>query len=275
MYSAVKTPKPQEYELFVKTFYERLLSETDGPDLTLHHRKKFRGLSGQNYEFDLAYERLLGGEIRILVLFECKAYSKKVKINDILEFSEKVKDIHAHKGILVTTKGYERGAYVVAKANQIGLAVLRDEAWLGEALATSEDKIPPIPFYMNWLMDISVGHRWHAQVRTELYRDLAEQEVTSDIVRVGRLGSYMEEAVPNEISLLKILWDVICFILPSFFVSLRFSQFSQNQLRKLVGTTPYVVLVDEAVAFSINGLLEAIVLSGNKSIAPNTTTSCD
>jgi hypothetical protein len=59
--------------------------ETESAPIALHHRRKYQGQSGQRYELDLAYEKALGGAIQILVAFECKAYSRRVKLNELLE----------------------------------------------------------------------------------------------------------------------------------------------------------------------------------------------
>jgi hypothetical protein len=249
---------PKEYELFVGTFYERLLSERDATSATLCHRKKYTGLSGQKYEIDLSYEKLFAGEIRIVVLFECKAYGRRVKINDLVEFAEKIKDIRASKGVFVTTVGYERGAYVVAKANHIGLAVLRNEAWLGSALATDQDEIPPMPFFMTLLMDMSAGDRWQSAVRAQLYQNLSKQNQSRDLVRVGRLASYFEKDSSRSESWFHTLLDLMEFATVRSFIRLlrdRVSLQSQRFL-ELAEASPRPVLIDDTVVFQPSNLTQ-------------------
>jgi hypothetical protein len=244
----------REYELFVRTFYARLMSETGSSPVILQHRKKYTGESGQAYEIDLSYEKLIGGEIRILILFECKAYARRVKLNDLLEFAEKLKDLRASKGVFITTVGYERGAYVVARANHIGLAILRDESWLGRALATHADPIPPMPFFMTMLQDVTAGETWAAAMLGKLYRELSAKGRTSDLLRIGRLASYMEDNPKTSwadaaLDLFGLLWIKRM----SRAVTTRLG-FEPREI-KSVRSSRFPVLLDDQVIFSIPDLL--------------------
>jgi restriction system protein len=55
---------------------------------------------------------------------ECKCYAHKVSVDDIEEFHSKIDDIGAHKGIMVTTVGYQEGAVKTARGRGIALALL-------------------------------------------------------------------------------------------------------------------------------------------------------
>jgi len=244
----------KEYELFVGAFYERLMSETGSAPVILQHRKKYTGLSGQAYEIDLSFEKLIGGEIQMLIVFECKAYARRVKLNDLLEFAEKLKDLRASKGVFVTTVGYERGAYVVARANNIGLSILRRDAWLGGALATDADPIPPMPFFMTMLQSITAADDWAGAVRAKLYRDLSAKGRTSDVLRVGRLASYMEET-PQKSWIDLILGELEFPLFKDAWRAITRRLGAETKEVKIVRSSSFPVLLDDQVVFSIAELL--------------------
>lgn len=155
---------PEEYELFVKAFYERLLSKNYTKSTSLYHRKKYKGLSGQEHEIDLSLE-VDNSAYGLLIVFECKAYNRKVKIVDLLAFSERIKDIRASKGVCVTTEGFESGAIRVARANRIALAILNTKDVLGATLNVKEDP-DFFPSYIR-LFHCIVLHHFHYKLAAE------------------------------------------------------------------------------------------------------------
>lgn len=72
---------------------------------------------------------LLGA--RILCIVECKCYSKRVGVADVEEFHSKLDDIGAHKGIMITTIGFEAGAKKAAEGRGIGLLILGENQAAG------------------------------------------------------------------------------------------------------------------------------------------------
>jgi hypothetical protein len=79
---------------------------------------------------------------------ECKHYKKKVPVDDVEEFHSKIDDIGAHKGIVITTVGFQVGAIKTAKARGIALALLTTEAQPGEipyiVARAGEHELPPL-----------------------------------------------------------------------------------------------------------------------------------
>jgi len=107
-----------EYEEFVKTTYEALLSQHMG---SVYLKKTYPGRrTGHRHEIDVSIELTLA-DLAILILVECKYYRNKVGISDLLEFAQRIDDISAHKGVLVTTVGFQEGAIRVASAHRIAL----------------------------------------------------------------------------------------------------------------------------------------------------------
>lgn len=109
------------YEQLVEQIYERLLASDDA--VTVHRRRRFEGKrSGQSYEIDVSFE-FKKVAVSFLVLVECKFYSRKVEVGDTIEFAFKVEDIGAQKGILVSTIGFQRGVFNIARSS--GLALVK------------------------------------------------------------------------------------------------------------------------------------------------------
>jgi hypothetical protein len=123
-----KRPNALHYELLVKRLLQTKLAHEPGHTPQIFHRKVYRGASGQDYEIDVSFETFIA-DARVLTLIECKCYKDKVGVDDVAEFAYKVRDIGAHKGIIVTTVGFESGAITVAVREGLGL-VIAIKAWL-------------------------------------------------------------------------------------------------------------------------------------------------
>jgi len=124
----------QKYEDFVRTTYETLLAGHVGE---IHLRKHFEGKrSGHLHEIDVAIETRVA-QLDILILVECKHYNKTVKVGDVLTLAGRIDDIGAHKGVMVSTKGFQKGATKVARAHGIGL-VLTEPVW--QTIMPSKDQ---------------------------------------------------------------------------------------------------------------------------------------
>ena len=67
-----------------------------------------------------------------LFLVECKCYGHSVPVDDVEEFHSKIDDIGAHKGIMVTTVGFQEGTVKTARGRGIALALLTTEQQPGE-----------------------------------------------------------------------------------------------------------------------------------------------
>jgi hypothetical protein len=113
----------RDYELIVKKLLETKLQKEGLANLTAYHLKKYKGKSGQMHEIDVSFEVKVG-ELELLFLAECKHYSRRVGADDIMAFSFRMQDIGAHKGLIVTTAGFQAGAVTVAKTSRIALVIV-------------------------------------------------------------------------------------------------------------------------------------------------------
>lgn len=106
-----------QYEEFVKVTYENLLEQRLG---RVFLRKLYTGKSAHKHEIDVSIELSIAG-LEILILIECKHYKRKVGIENVLTLAQRMEDIGAHKGVIVTTTGFQPGAEKIASAHKIAL----------------------------------------------------------------------------------------------------------------------------------------------------------
>ena len=115
----------RNYELLVRNLIEQEMSGISGVQLIeILHNAKLKGLSGYEHQIDVAY-RFRIWKTEMLVIVECKQYQKSVGVDDLLEFRSRVEDLRAHKGIFVTSSGFQSGAVEFAQANRIALLIVR------------------------------------------------------------------------------------------------------------------------------------------------------
>jgi hypothetical protein len=113
---------PADYERLVKSL---MRTAFDGMDAEAFHLKKYVGKSGQPYETDISFEVRIG-TLKLIILVECKRYKRPVTVQEVADFAYRVQDVGAHKGVLVSPNGFQRGAIKVAKAEGIALLIVRD-----------------------------------------------------------------------------------------------------------------------------------------------------
>lgn len=113
-----------DYELFVHALLKQELAAVSGLEVVeLARDVPMTGLSGYTHQIDVMY-RLKIWLTELLVLVECKQYAKRVGVDDLLEFRSRLDDLRAHKGVFVTSSGYQSGALEFARANRISLLIV-------------------------------------------------------------------------------------------------------------------------------------------------------
>lgn len=174
---------PIEYEKFVRD----VVAEVSVGGTVVHHAREFTGrVSGRKIVVDVSFDLSAGGGATVLVLVECKRYRQRVEVSDVEEFHSKLDDIGAHKGIMVTTVGFESGAVATAKGRGIALATLTDSPVAGEVdfryiLASAKPPLrtviaPPLSDkllqgrFVPW-GDL-MGHSWDEGFRFRSFGDL-------------------------------------------------------------------------------------------------------
>jgi len=98
---------PKEYEKQVVSWLQR--SKGTLVSFNVQHLKYLEG-SGGNYEFDAVAEFSIFEGAKIIILIECKRYSKPVQRGKMLELYAKLEDVKAHKAMMFATSGFQSGA---------------------------------------------------------------------------------------------------------------------------------------------------------------------
>jgi len=120
------TQESDKYEKFTQQVIKELVG------VKVHHHKVYIGrVSQREIKIDVSFNYTIAGA-DLLFLVECKCYNHAVPVDDVEEFHSKIDDIGAHKGILVTTVGFQEGTIKTAKGRGIALALLTKEHQKGE-----------------------------------------------------------------------------------------------------------------------------------------------
>ena len=78
------------------------------------------------YQIDV-YARFIAMGVEFKVITECKRYSYPVSREKVAVLADKVKSLGAHKGIMISTCGFQSGAYEYAKKHGIALLQIIDK----------------------------------------------------------------------------------------------------------------------------------------------------
>lgn len=114
---------PEEYERQVVAW----LKEAGGNlnKLEIRHQKKVTGKSGE-YTLDGWAEFQIFQGSNISVLIECKRHKRPVERDTVLGVHAKLKEVNAHKAMIFSTAGFQRGALGFASKNGIALITFID-----------------------------------------------------------------------------------------------------------------------------------------------------
>ena len=114
----------QQYEAYIFGALQRRF-----PDAKVTPNAHVRGLtSGRIRQLDVLVERSLG-ELDLKIVFDCKCYKRKVTVKEVESFLGMLGDVRVSKGVLVTTKGYTKGAIerVRRESRDVDLQILPPE----------------------------------------------------------------------------------------------------------------------------------------------------
>ena len=112
------------YEKFVHSIFTKELSSVAASvPVEIVHNAKIKGKSGHEHQIDVVIRLKLAG-FDLLIFVECKHYGRKVEIEQVMALKGRMDDCAAHKGIVITTSGFQEGALKFARANGISLALM-------------------------------------------------------------------------------------------------------------------------------------------------------
>lgn len=143
------------YEAYVLGCLRRLI-----PDAIVTHDAKIRGLRSRRLrQIDILVERNLG-TFKLAIAVDCKAYGRKVTVNDVEKFLGMLDDLRISKGVLMTTNGYTKAAWERAQneSRDIELRILTveqlsDFQWLGAAVLWRGPVAAMVSAPQHWVID--------------------------------------------------------------------------------------------------------------------------
>jgi hypothetical protein len=123
----------EEYELFIKSHFEKALFKSLKKRILIQHQRDHEAIDGSTFNIDLSYTFEAGG-LRYLTIIECKNWKNPVGRDQVMTFESKRQSLKAHKAVIVTATGFQRGAIEYAENNNIGLYRITSS---GEVFAVS------------------------------------------------------------------------------------------------------------------------------------------
>lgn len=116
------------FECFTQRILQKLVnSELLKPTL-VRHNVKLTGKSGCEHQIDVYWEYEKDGVMN-RVAIECKNYDSNLSIGKVRDFYGVLHDLENVRGIMVTSKGYQKGAKKFAEYYGISLKKLRRPKW--------------------------------------------------------------------------------------------------------------------------------------------------
>ena len=116
-----KDPKWKRFEALVAK-----VQSSFSPDVKVSLNEKVKGRhSGVMRELDIVVRRSVG-QFQILIVVDCKDYSRPVHVKDVEEFIGLLEDVGANKGAMVAANGFTEAAKTRAKNSGIDLYRLVD-----------------------------------------------------------------------------------------------------------------------------------------------------
>jgi restriction system protein len=150
---------PKQFEIRVLTWLKNCHQTLN--DFTVIHSNVVHGDSGE-YEIDVHIEFTIFNEAKITVIVECKRHRNPVKRDVVMLLEGKLRDTGAHKGMVFSTSGFQRGP--IEYATQRGIALIDVAGGASNYHVRAEgmaDIAPPpwvdIPDYIGWFQTSSDG----------------------------------------------------------------------------------------------------------------------
>lgn len=110
---------PTDFEIFCLNTLKAYADREGLKDFSIKHNQKIEANDG-TYQIDVIAEYTALG-VRHKVIVECKRKSESIKRGIVAELYAKVQSLGAHKGILISTSGFQSGATLYAKKHGIAL----------------------------------------------------------------------------------------------------------------------------------------------------------
>lgn len=129
---------PTDFEMYCRDILSAYASKENLPNFEIVHNKKIPAIDG-TYQIDV-YASFTALGCKIKMLCECKRYKSPVKREVVSQLHDKLGSIGAHKGMIMSTGGFQTGAVEYGKAHGIALVHVKDRECT--FLAHSKDTKP-------------------------------------------------------------------------------------------------------------------------------------
>lgn len=121
----VSSISPTEFEQYCTEILKHYAVAENLKDFTIQHNVVVPADDG-TYQLDIfATFTALGVQFKVIA--ECKRYKNPVNREKVVILADKVKSLGAHKGILISTSGFQSGAHEYAKKHGIALIQVMDK----------------------------------------------------------------------------------------------------------------------------------------------------
>ena len=135
----------KDFELLIKRIQDQV-----SEDAEVKHNEHILGKTGTKRQLDITVRKKIG-LVDVLIVFECKKYTRPVDLGKVASFAQKLKDVDASQGIMVSSSGFTQGAKNTAIFEGIKLLSFRqadetdwsellgENAWAGLILVRVEN----------------------------------------------------------------------------------------------------------------------------------------
>lgn len=129
---------PTEFEEYCKEILLGYAEKEKLPNFTIIHDTKLTAPDG-TYQIDI-YASFTAMGVEFKVICECKQYKSSVNREKVVILADKIKSLGAHKGILLSTSGFQSGAIQYAKKHGIALIQVFDKTLAQYSFASGNDE---------------------------------------------------------------------------------------------------------------------------------------
>ena len=135
---------PSEFEKIVLAWLRRCWAG-DNQQIEAKHLGTIAGVGGE-YKIDVLVKISVFGGAEVVVLAECKHQGRPVEREDAMVLKARLLDVGAHKGMLFSTSGFQKGALKYATAHRIAAIAVVDGRWLYETKNIGSGLVEPPPW---------------------------------------------------------------------------------------------------------------------------------
>jgi len=112
---------PSEFEKFCFTVIKEFAKAEKLNEFEIIHNKKVK-INDESYQIDV-YVEFTAMKVKFKVIIECKHQKRPVGRNEVVILNDKIHHLSAHKGILISSSGFQRGA--IERATESGIALIQ------------------------------------------------------------------------------------------------------------------------------------------------------